>query len=115
MACITECASPRIVTVRPRSASESGSSAPKTRVQPSSQRSSSALRVAGGSTNSLSRSRSGFSPSDVKKSVQRDRILPAMCFTNDPDGIRFFIQDGEELFVGNLLHRAFRKLLVIPE
>ena len=41
----------------------------------------SASRVEGGSTNSVSRLRSGFSPSLVRKSVQRDRMLPAMCFT----------------------------------
>ena len=31
-------------------------------------------------SNSLSRLRSGFSPSAVRKSVQRDRMLPATCF-----------------------------------
>src|SRR5579871_1170228 len=81
MVCMTECASPRMVTVRARSASDSSSSARNILVQPSSHTSSSALRVVGGSTNSLSRSRFGFSPSTVRKSVQRDRIFPDMCFT----------------------------------
>src|SRR6266404_1258056 len=34
---------------------------------------------------------------------------------DDRDRVRFFIQQGEELFVRDLLHRAFGKLLVIPE
>jgi len=37
--------------------------------------------VEGGASNSESRLRSGFSPSEVRKSVQRERMLPAMCFT----------------------------------
>jgi len=35
----------------------------------------------GGASNSRSRLRSGFSPSLVRKSVQRERMFPAMCFT----------------------------------
>src|SRR5580704_13691167 len=38
-------------------------------------------RVAGGSENSVSRLRSGFSPSLFRKSIHRDLMLPAMCFT----------------------------------
>src|ERR1700677_2518815 len=70
-----------MVTRRPRSSSDSGSSAVKTQFQPPSQSCINSLRVVGASTNSLSRSRSGFSPSLVRKFVQRDRMLPAICLT----------------------------------
>src|ERR1035441_6391751 len=63
MACITECFSPRMVTVRPTSISLNGPSARQTQSQPASHTRTSSARVAGGSTNSLSRWRSGFSPS----------------------------------------------------
>src|SRR5215472_4541090 len=81
MACITECGSVRIVTVRPKSASVRGSSASKTYFQPRSHNSTSAARVFGASSNSPSRLRSGFSPSVVRKSIHRERAFPAMCFT----------------------------------
>src|ERR1035441_593507 len=81
MACITECASLRIMTRRPRSASVSGSPARNTQTQPACQSAISASRVAGGSSNSVSRWRSGFSPSVVRKPVQRERMLPVMCLT----------------------------------
>jgi hypothetical protein len=47
--------------------------------------------------------------------VQRDRILPAMCFTTIP--IEFISPSSAalKLFVGHLIHRAFGKFLVIPE
>ena len=49
--------------------------------QPRSQSAISSARVLGASSNSVSRLRSGFSPSVTRKSVQRERMLPAMCFT----------------------------------
>ena len=70
-----------MVTVRVRSASVSGSHGGEDAVPAVLPLASSAARVAGGSTNSLSRLRFGFSPSVVRKSVQRERMLPAMCFT----------------------------------
>jgi hypothetical protein len=72
---------PADVTVRDRSSSLKGSSASKTYFHPRSHNSISAARSVGGSSNSESRLRSGFSPSVVRKSVQRDRMLPVMCLT----------------------------------
>src|SRR5579864_1330747 len=82
MACSTVCGSPRMVTVRITSSGLSASMAPRTQAQPSShQRITSARVVAPLTSNSWSRKRSGFSPSLVRKSVKRERILPARCFT----------------------------------
>jgi hypothetical protein len=81
MACITECLSPRIVIVRETSASVSGRIAEKRQAQPASHNASTAARSLGGSLNSSSRLRSSFSPFVVRKSVQREGILPAICFT----------------------------------
>src|SRR5260221_171683 len=81
MACMTECGSVRMVIVRVTSASFNGSSASKRYFQLLSQSSINSARVFGGASNSLSRLRSGFSPSVVRKSFQRERMLPAMCFT----------------------------------
>jgi GH18 family chitinase len=60
-----------MVTVFVRSASVSDASVPRSTFQPLSQTATSSARVAGGASNSESRSRSGFSPSLVRKSVQR--------------------------------------------
>ena len=49
--------------------------------QPSSHRFINDSRSSGGVVNSRSRFRSGFSPSLARKSVQRERMLPAMCLT----------------------------------
>ena len=87
----------------------------KTQAQPFSHSASNCLRVAGGSTNSLSRLRFGFSPSVVRKSVQRERMLPAMCFTMIAIELASGSSDGEELLIGDLLHGALGKLLVVAE
>src|SRR5260370_33615896 len=74
---MTECGLVRMVTVRDKSSSVSGSSASKQIFQPASHRAIRAERVCGGASNSLSRWRSDFSPALVKKSVQQERMLPA--------------------------------------
>jgi len=76
MAWTTLCGSARMVTVRVRSSSVSEASVAKRRPQPSSQRARNSSRERAPGSNSLSRSRSGFSPSVVRKSVQRERKLP---------------------------------------
>ena len=80
IACLTVNGSPRMVTLRSRS---SGPRAASSRSMTSNAESHSASRAArsrsGRGSNSPSRLRSGFSPSVVRKSVQRDRRFPARC------------------------------------
>src|SRR5579864_3494111 len=65
-----------------RSSGFSESRVRKTHAQPSSHQRRSSSRVGSPlSSNSWSRWRSGFSPSLVRKSVKRDRMLPEICLT----------------------------------
>src|SRR6187431_3208214 len=68
-----------MITVRDKSASVSGPSASNTHCQPCSHSAISSARLCARSSNSWSRMRVGFSPSEVRKSTHRDRMLPAMC------------------------------------
>ena len=78
----TECGSPRIVTTRVRSASRSSPSVASATSNPPAQRLISSARVPGQSSNSASRSRHGFSPSLVRKSVHRLVRFPPTCRTS---------------------------------
>jgi len=82
IACSTVCGSQRMVIVRPRSSGLSPCTVSSSSCQYFSQAAMISSREASEATmNSWSRLRSGFSPSVVKKSVKRERMLPAMCFT----------------------------------
>src|SRR5581483_10791713 len=71
-----------MVTVLPTSSGLSWVTASKTCFQPDSHHPMTSWRVvAAWMMNSWSRLRSGFSPSLVRKSVKRERMLPARCFT----------------------------------
>lgn len=80
----TECGTPRIVTVRPRSRSESEASVDSRAPQPPDHTAWAASRPASpagkSSTNSCSRPLQGFSPSSVRKFVNRDLRFPPTCF-----------------------------------
>ena len=81
---------------------ERGEGQPASRFPQSHQRGARWRRI----SNSVSRLRSGFSPSLERKSVQRERMFPAMCFTMTAIEFDFGIQHGEEALVGALLHGA---------
>src|SRR5207245_4740384 len=55
-------------------------------------------------SNSVSRRRAGFSPSVVRQSVQRERILPAMCWTSTAT----LFDSGSRLFVSSASSRRVR-------
>ena len=63
----------------------------------------------------MSRSRSGFSPSVVRKSVQRERMLPVMCFTMIGNRVGFVVDRGEKLLVAVPAPSRARQALVITE
>ena len=86
------------------------------RDQPSSHQRITSARVAPEFiSNSWSRLRSGFSPSVVRKSVKRERMLPAICLTMMCDRIRFGIERYEQLFVFELSDGALGKAFVPAE
>ncbi len=84
---MTLCGSARMRTVIARSSSESAATAWKRQRQPSSQRSSSSARVVLTSSNSESRSRFGFSPSELRKSVQRESRVPGHVLDEDGETV----------------------------
>ena len=94
-----ELADPACTTVRSRSASVSGASASFKAAQPVSQSACASARVNGPSANSPSRSRHGFSPSDVRKSVKRDMRLPPMCRIEHRDRVAVLREDPIEIVV----------------
>ena len=116
MACMTECGSVRIVTVRVqvrvRQWFERIEDVFPAR-SPHGHQFGARLWVE--SSNSVSRLRSGFSPSVVRKFRQRERILPDHVFHDDGDGVRFRIERGEQSLVGALLHGALGQFFVIAE
>jgi hypothetical protein len=57
--------------------------------------------------------RQGFSPSLVRKSVQREARFPAGdVLHDDGDGVRVLVEGGVELIVGHLLDGPIRQALV---
>ncbi len=51
----------------------------------------------------------------VRKSVQRERMLPVMCLTMMAMELHSAIQGGEQVVVGDLLHRPLSELLVVAQ
>ena len=87
--------------------------AANTRAQPSShQRMTSARVVAEVISNSWSRLRSGFSPSLVRKSVKRERMLPARCLTRMAIEFDSGIKRYKQLFIFELSDSALSQAFV---
>ena len=66
-------------------------------------------------TNSRSRLRSGFSPSVVRKSVKRERMLPARCFTMMATLLDSGLGLGKKLLVAELRHGVVGQALVAAQ
>src|SRR5947208_7191030 len=100
-----------MVTVRPRSASLTSVRAANSTCQPSSHLAWSCLRDTARARNSESRSRHGFSPSEVRKSVKRG-LQVAGQVPDDGDDRVAAARDLRELGACELADRAFAEGLV---
>ena len=105
----------RMVTILSRSPGLSCSRVSKSASQPVSQSSIMLARVSPSLTNSESRNRSGFSPSVVRKSVQREREVSADVLDDYGEGIGFGIDRAEKLLVGDLVEGLFGHLFIALE
>ena len=107
----TECSSPRIDTVFPRSSDFRLLIAVSKQPHARSQKSISSARLTNESTNSESRLRPDFSPSVVRKSVHAKAISGDMLH-DDRDGVHIFVESNVELVVANLFDHSIGQTLV---
>src|SRR6266852_4196767 len=114
MACITECGSVRMVIVRVRSASLSGSRASKTCFQPRSHISTSSARR-------WRRFKFRVAVAVRLLAIGGEKIgptrthIPRRVFHDDGDGIGFWVKGRKKPLVGTLGYRPFPQFLVVTK